>query len=98
MWRTSGGFSVPYFQPSWINRDGVGVVFAVQAAVVAVGVLITILPVYIRENPRRRNESEHEAPNGGDIGDQLRSEDGQEWQRPVLQPSTSIPQPIAVGM
>jgi hypothetical protein len=63
MWRTSGGFSVPYFQPS----------------VVAAGVLITILPVYIRENPRRRNESEHEAPNGGgDIGDQSRSEDGQE--------------------
>lgn len=97
MWRTSGGFSVSYFQPSWINRDGVAVVYAVQAAVVAAGVLITILPVYVRETSRRRDENEHEAPNG-DIGDQSRTEDGQERPRSVLQPSTSIPQLIAVGM
>ncbi|EEA22304.1 MFS transporter, putative [Talaromyces marneffei ATCC 18224] len=47
MWRTCGGFSVGYFQASWIVRNGVGVVFAVQAAVVVVGVVIFIVPVVV---------------------------------------------------
>lgn len=39
MWRTCGGFSVGYFQPSWIEKDGVAAVFATQAAIVAVAEL-----------------------------------------------------------
>ncbi|RMZ83598.1 hypothetical protein DV738_g962, partial [Chaetothyriales sp. CBS 135597] len=35
MWRTCGGFSVGYFQPSWIAKNGVAAVFATQAGVVA---------------------------------------------------------------
>ncbi|KAL1965295.1 hypothetical protein VTN77DRAFT_5897 [Rasamsonia byssochlamydoides] len=49
MWRTCGGFSVAYFQASWIARDGVGVVFGVQAAVVAAGIILTIVPVLVLE-------------------------------------------------
>ncbi|ETI19831.1 hypothetical protein G647_08845 [Cladophialophora carrionii CBS 160.54] len=42
MWRTCGGFAVGYFQPSWIERDGVAAVFATQAAVVAVCAVLLI--------------------------------------------------------
>lgn len=45
MWRTCGGFAVGYFQPSWIAKDGVAAVFATQAAVVAVCVVLFIGPV-----------------------------------------------------
>ncbi|RMZ86176.1 hypothetical protein DV737_g233, partial [Chaetothyriales sp. CBS 132003] len=41
MWRTSGGFAVGYFQPSWITKNGVAAVFATQAAVVAIRCLST---------------------------------------------------------
>lgn len=47
MWRTTGGFSVGYFQASWIARDGVGVVFGIQAVIVSVCILLTIGPVVI---------------------------------------------------
>ncbi|EXJ61901.1 hypothetical protein A1O7_02332 [Cladophialophora yegresii CBS 114405] len=42
MWRTCGGFAVGYFQPSWIQRDGIAAVFATQAAVVAVCAVLLI--------------------------------------------------------
>lgn len=45
MWRTCGGFSVGYFQPSWIARSGVGVVFGLQAVVVSVCIVLFITPV-----------------------------------------------------
>ncbi|KIW21288.1 hypothetical protein PV08_01868 [Exophiala spinifera] len=44
MWRTCGGFSVGYFQPSWITKDGLAAVFATQAAVVAVCAVLFIGP------------------------------------------------------
>ena len=44
MWRTCGGFAVGYFQPSWIAKDGVAAVFATQAAVVGVCVVLLIGP------------------------------------------------------
>lgn len=47
MWRTCGGFSVGYFQASWIARNGVGVVFGIQAAVVVAGVVLFIVPVFM---------------------------------------------------
>lgn len=46
MWRTCGGFSVGYFQASWIARNGVGVVFGVQAAVVVAGAVLCIVPIF----------------------------------------------------
>lgn len=45
MWRTCGGFAVGYFQPAWIARSGVAVVFGVQAAVVAGAVVMFVAPV-----------------------------------------------------
>ncbi|KAL1981134.1 hypothetical protein VTN96DRAFT_3021 [Rasamsonia emersonii] len=54
MWRTCGGFSVAYFQASWIARDGVGVVFGVQAAVVVAGIILTIVPVLLMQRRRRK--------------------------------------------
>jgi hypothetical protein len=47
MWRTCGGFSVSYFQPAWIAKDGVGVVFGVQAVVVSITTVLMIVPVLI---------------------------------------------------
>ncbi len=47
MWRTCGGFSVGYYQPAWIARNGVGVVFGIQAAVVSASIIITIIPVLV---------------------------------------------------
>jgi hypothetical protein len=47
MWRTCGGFSVGYFQASWIAIDGVGVVFGIQAAIVAAGIVLTIVPLVV---------------------------------------------------
>jgi hypothetical protein len=47
MWRTCGGFSVGYFQSAWISRNGYGVVFGIQAAIVVAGALVTIVPVMI---------------------------------------------------
>ncbi|KAJ5772778.1 hypothetical protein N7457_007674 [Penicillium paradoxum] len=53
MWRTCGGFSVGYFQPSWIQRNGLGQVFGIQAAIVCVAVVLTITPVLLWERKRR---------------------------------------------
>jgi hypothetical protein len=53
MWRTCGGFSVGYFQASWIARNGVGVVFGVQAAVVVAGVVVFVVPVFVLAGRRR---------------------------------------------
>lgn len=36
-----------YFQASWIARNGVGVVFGVQAAVVVAGVVVFVVPVFV---------------------------------------------------
>jgi hypothetical protein len=49
MWRTCGGFAVGYFQPAWIRRNGLGLVFGIQAIVVSVSVVLTIVPVLLRE-------------------------------------------------
>ncbi|KAJ5112056.1 hypothetical protein N7532_000101 [Penicillium argentinense] len=49
MWRTCGGFAVGYFQPAWIERCGLGLVFGLQAVVVVFCVVLTIVPVFIRE-------------------------------------------------
>lgn len=53
MWRTCGGFAVGYFQPAWIERNGLGLVFGIQAIVVCVAIVLTITPVLIYE-PRKR--------------------------------------------
>ncbi|CAG8092752.1 unnamed protein product [Penicillium salamii] len=47
MWRTCGGFAVGYFQPAWIARNGIGLVFGIQAAVVVVAAVLTISPVLL---------------------------------------------------
>jgi hypothetical protein len=49
MWRTCGGFAVGYFQPAWIARNGLGLVFGIQAIVVSVSVVLCIVPVLVRE-------------------------------------------------
>ncbi|KAJ5260783.1 hypothetical protein N7505_009133 [Penicillium chrysogenum] len=53
MWRTCGGFAVGYFQPAWIQRNGLGLVFGIQAAIVCVAVVLTITPVFLWEQKRR---------------------------------------------
>jgi MFS family permease len=61
MWRTCGGFAVGYFQPSWIARNGAAVVYAVQAAIVAVSVVglvgsvISMGRIEARRKMRARN-------------------------------------------
>jgi len=55
MWRTCGGFAVGYFQPEWIVRNGLGVVFGIQAIVVCTAVVLTITPVLLVE---RRKQSQ----------------------------------------
>lgn len=55
MWRTCGGFAVGYFQPAWIERNGLGLVFGIQAVVVSVSIVLTIVPVFFRE--RRRGDA-----------------------------------------
>ena len=47
MWRTCGGFAVGYFQPSWIAKNGAAAVYATQAAIVAVCVVVLITPVIV---------------------------------------------------
>lgn len=49
MWRTCGGFAVGYFQPAWIARNGLGLVFGIQAIVVSVAVVLCIVPVLMKE-------------------------------------------------
>ncbi|KAL4866614.1 hypothetical protein BDV12DRAFT_210348 [Aspergillus spectabilis] len=54
-WRTASGFSVGYFQPSWIARNGVAAVFATQAAVVVAVLVLTITPVIVVERRKARS-------------------------------------------
>lgn len=53
MWRTCGGFAVGYFQPAWIQRNGLGLVFGIQAAIVCVAIVLTITPVLLWEQKKR---------------------------------------------
>ncbi|OJI98584.1 hypothetical protein ASPVEDRAFT_80226 [Aspergillus versicolor CBS 583.65] len=64
-WRTASGFSVGYFQPSWIARNGVAVVFGTQAAVVVAVLVLTITPVVLVE----RRKSRRAAAGTGDSPD-----------------------------
>jgi MFS family permease len=43
----SGGFSMSYYQAVWVAASGVGVVFGIQAAIIAFFICITIVPVII---------------------------------------------------
>ncbi|EKV11584.1 MFS transporter, putative [Penicillium digitatum PHI26] len=53
MWRTCGGFAVGYFQPAWIQRNGLGLVFGIQAAILCVAVALTITPAFLWERNRQ---------------------------------------------
>lgn len=53
MWRTCGGFAVAYYQAAWIERNGIGLVFGIQAIVVAVAIVLTITPVLLSERRSR---------------------------------------------
>lgn len=53
-WRTTGGFSVGYFQPTWIATSGIAAVFGTQAAVVAVCAVLLITPVMIMGKRKAR--------------------------------------------
>ncbi|CAI7637568.1 unnamed protein product [Penicillium bialowiezense] len=53
MWRTCGGFAVGYFQPAWIVRNGLGLVFGIQAAIVVAAAILTVTPVLLWERKRR---------------------------------------------
>ncbi|KAL3457189.1 polyamine transporter [Aspergillus heterothallicus] len=53
-WRTASGFSVGYFQPSWIARNGVAAVFGTQTAVVVAVLLLTVTPVIVVEGRKAK--------------------------------------------
>lgn len=57
MWRTCGGFAVGYFQPEWIVRNGIGLVFGIQAIVVCTAVVLTITPVLLHERHKQPQAS-----------------------------------------
>ncbi|KAJ5129166.1 uncharacterized protein N7515_005205 [Penicillium bovifimosum] len=61
MWRTCGGFAVGYFQPAWIQRNGTGLVFGTQAAILCTAVVLTITPVLVWERRRSRMATEANA-------------------------------------
>lgn len=42
-----------YFQPAWIQRNGIGLVFGIQAAILCVAVALTITPVFLWERKGR---------------------------------------------
>jgi hypothetical protein len=44
---------VGYFQPQWIVRNGIGLVFGIQAVIVVVAAVLTITPVLMWEAKRR---------------------------------------------
>ncbi|RHZ70725.1 hypothetical protein CDV55_106914 [Aspergillus turcosus] len=54
-WRTASGFSVGYFQPCWIAKDGIAAVFGTQAAVVIAVLIFTITPVIIIEGRKAKS-------------------------------------------
>ncbi|GFF52093.1 hypothetical protein IFM46972_09453 [Aspergillus udagawae] len=53
-WRTASGFSVGYFQPSWIAKDGTAAVFGTQVAVVVAVLILTITPVIVIEGRKAK--------------------------------------------
>jgi hypothetical protein len=53
-WRTTGGFSVSYFQPPWIKKNGIAAVFGTQAAVVGACVILLITPVILMGRKKAR--------------------------------------------
>ncbi|GIC90468.1 putative MFS transporter [Aspergillus udagawae] len=53
-WRTASGFSVGYFQPSWIVKDGTAAVFGTQVAVVVAVLILTITPVIVIEGRKAK--------------------------------------------
>ncbi|KAH8432916.1 putative MFS transporter [Aspergillus melleus] len=55
-WRTASGFSVGYFQPAWIARNGIAAVFGTQIAVVMAVLVLTITPVIVLERKKMRGE------------------------------------------
>ncbi|KAL4756149.1 putative MFS transporter [Aspergillus foveolatus] len=57
-WRTASGFSVGYFQPTWIAKNGLAAVFATQAGVVVAVLVLTITPVIVIEGRRARAKGE----------------------------------------
>ena len=57
-WRTASGFSVGYFQPTWIAKNGLAAVFATQAGVVVAVLVLTITPVIAIEGKRARAKGE----------------------------------------
>ncbi|KAF7590646.1 hypothetical protein BBP40_002598 [Aspergillus hancockii] len=48
-WRTAGGFSIGYFQPSWIAKISTSAVIGTQVAIVVAVLILTITPVIIIE-------------------------------------------------
>ncbi|OJJ43677.1 hypothetical protein ASPZODRAFT_136137 [Penicilliopsis zonata CBS 506.65] len=58
MWRTCGGFSVSYYQPAWIVRNGTAAVFGTQAAVVVAAVILTVTMVIILEGRKHTQQEE----------------------------------------
>lgn len=58
MWRTCGGFAVGYFQPAWIARNGLGLVFGIQAVVVCVAIILSITPVILWGH--RESQADHD--------------------------------------
>lgn len=46
-WRVGGGFSVAYFQPGWLAKNGAAAVFSTQAGIVAIASLLFVLPVIV---------------------------------------------------
>jgi hypothetical protein len=57
-WRTASGFSVGYFQPTWIAKNGLAAVFATQAGIVVAVLVVTITPVIVIEGKRARAKGE----------------------------------------
>ncbi|KAI9038119.1 putative MFS transporter [Aspergillus affinis] len=55
-WRTASGFSVGYFQPAWIARNGIAAVFGTQIAVVVAVLVLTITPVIVFGKRQVRKE------------------------------------------
>lgn len=50
-----------YFQPAWIERNGLGLVFGLQAVIVVVAVILTITPVLLWEKKRRLGSDSRDA-------------------------------------
>jgi MFS family permease len=57
LWRTGGGFSVAYFQPEWVAKNGAAVVYVIQAVIVVVGAGALLgATVYLGRREAKRKE------------------------------------------